>query len=47
MASIWITAALTALVPLGFVIAPLVIELMSRRRRRHGMAGASRGTPRS
>ena len=45
MLSIWIAAALTALMPLGFVIAPLAIELLSRRRRRHAMATASRATP--
>jgi hypothetical protein len=46
MESVWI-AALIAAVPLAFVVGPVLVQILSQLRRRHGVAGASRGTPRT
>ena len=44
--SVWI-AALIAAIPLVFVAGPVLVHVLSHLRRRHGVAGASRGTPRA
>jgi hypothetical protein len=41
----WIIAAAIAMVPLTFVLVPLLVQLVHAMRRGHGIAPASRGTP--